>query len=246
MGQIKNILIALFSTASLVINASTADSLFIAANTAYNQAEYTQAISLYKSILLEEKQSSNLFFNLGNSYYQEGAIAYSILNYERALLLNPQDEKTLQNLAIAKQRTEQIAPIPSLFFEKWWQQFCSFLNFEGWSILFLLCVWLSSILAILFLRNKRKSHFQLLLLSLAFLLLIFMSRQKSSTENKKRFAIVLINQTLKQSASDNAPNSLSLPLGNKVQLINVENDWAFISLSNGDKGWLHMKSLIEI
>lgn len=33
--------------------------------------------------------SSNLFYNLGNAYYRQGKLGLAILNYERALRLDP-------------------------------------------------------------------------------------------------------------------------------------------------------------
>lgn len=246
MEQIKNILITLFCSIALVSNASTADSLFTAANTAYQAKQYLQAIQLYEAIALENKHSCELYYNLGNSYYQEGAIAMSILNYERALLLNPQDEKTHYNLTVAKERIEQIEPLPTLFFEKWWKQFYSALSLKSWSILLLIALWTNAALAILFLRKKKKHHFQTLLLSLACSLLLFMSYQQSKQENKKRYAIALNSETLKQSPSLDARNAFPLPLGNKVQIIEEQNDWALILLSDGNQAWIQLQSLIEI
>ena len=59
------------------------------ANEAYGQEDYIKAIELYEQTLREQGVSSDLYYNLGNAYYKHNEFAKAILNYERALLLNP-------------------------------------------------------------------------------------------------------------------------------------------------------------
>lgn len=71
------------------------------ANEAYGQEDYIKAIELYEQTLREQGVSSDLYYNLGNAYYKHNEFAKAILNYERALLLNPGNEDARFNLEMA-------------------------------------------------------------------------------------------------------------------------------------------------
>ena len=77
---------------------------FVKANEAYASKDFEKAIALYEEIVAGEKHSAALYYNLANAHYQQGALAPAILNYERALHLQPGDEETLHNLKLAQQK----------------------------------------------------------------------------------------------------------------------------------------------
>ena len=82
--------------------AQSPDDLFREANNAYNNGEYDRAIVYYDSILAQGIHAAALYYNLGNAHYKRNAIAPSILNYERALLLDPTNKDVRNNLAFAQ------------------------------------------------------------------------------------------------------------------------------------------------
>ena len=88
----------------------------IDADSAYVRGDYAQAIALYEE-LLEEGESSEVYYNLGNSYFKADNIGKSILNYERALLLNPGNSDIRANLDIARSKTQDnLVSTPDIFF----------------------------------------------------------------------------------------------------------------------------------
>ena len=72
--------------------------LFDKGNDLYNQGRYLEAIESYSDIIKDGKHSSELYYNMGNSYYKLNDIANSIFYYEKALLLNPKSDKITNNL----------------------------------------------------------------------------------------------------------------------------------------------------
>ena len=72
--------------------ASDPDKLWDQANTAYINNDFPTAISLYETILSSGRQSGKLYYNLANAYFKEQEIGRAILNYNRALRLNPGNE----------------------------------------------------------------------------------------------------------------------------------------------------------
>ena len=60
----------------------------------------------YMKVFLENKgESADIYYNLGNSYYKMNNIAKAVLNYERALLLNPGNNDIRFNLELARSKT---------------------------------------------------------------------------------------------------------------------------------------------
>ena len=106
----------------------------IQADSAYNNNDFVKATELYETILENQGESADIYYNLGNSYYKMDNIAKAILNYERALLLNPGDSDIRFNLELAQSKTvDKVVPISEMFFITWAKSFTNSLNEVGWS-----------------------------------------------------------------------------------------------------------------
>ena len=68
-------------------------------DSAYIRNDYASAIQIYEN-LLKKGEAAEVYYNLGNSYYKADDIARAILNYERALLLEPGNADIRANLEI--------------------------------------------------------------------------------------------------------------------------------------------------
>ena len=63
---------------------------FEAANRAYEQGRFSEAKIGYEKLVEAGEWSANLFYNLGNADHRLGAPGRAILDYERALALDPE------------------------------------------------------------------------------------------------------------------------------------------------------------
>ena len=68
------------------------------ANAEYDKDRYADALQLYLQVAKEEGISSDLYYNIGNTYYRMGDLGHAILYYERALILDPQNDDARTNL----------------------------------------------------------------------------------------------------------------------------------------------------
>lgn len=93
MKHVLLILIAIVSSLS-----SYALTIGQQADSAYNAENYRQAIELYRRSLAQEGRSSNIYYNLGNAYYRSDKPGQAILNYQRALRLDPTNADARTNL----------------------------------------------------------------------------------------------------------------------------------------------------
>lgn len=102
-------------------------------DSAYMKNDYVSAIQIYES-LLQEGEAAEVYYNLGNSYYKTDNIGKAILNYERALLLQPDNGDIRTNLEIARSKTvDKTTPIPEIFFVTWIRSLINVLSMDAWA-----------------------------------------------------------------------------------------------------------------
>lgn len=97
MNRIFNILV-LFNLMPMLLFASKG-----VADDAYLSKQYDLAIQKYEKIVAENP-SSTVFFNLGNAYCHQRDTIKAILNYERALYLDPSNDDAKYNLSLCKEK----------------------------------------------------------------------------------------------------------------------------------------------
>src|SRR5437868_15512524 len=105
---------------ALVVGASATHSLraegdaeFVKANQAFAQGHFKEAISSYEALVQKREWSANLFYDLGNAYFRTGDFGRAILNYERALRLDPHHPEADANLRIAHDQAHSLELAPS-------------------------------------------------------------------------------------------------------------------------------------
>lgn len=227
------------------IFAENAKDIFSKANELYKQQKFEEAAQQYEKIITLGYESAEVHYNLGNCYYKTNQIGFTILNYERAIKLEPDNEDFDFNLRLANLKVnDRIEPIPQMIIAKWLQQFLSIQNADGWSKIALVLIWLSLFLAALFLlanqfKIKRLAFvisFLLLFTSFIFLAIAF---KQNDYEQQHRFGIVMVTNTyIKSAPQTNATDLFILREGVKAEITETENDWQKIKLADGKVGWI--------
>ena len=104
-------------------------------DSAYIKEDYTAAIQIYEA-LLKNGEAAEVYYNLGNSYYKIGEIAKAVLNYERALLLQPGNSDIRANLEVARAKTiDKVEAIPEVFFVSWIKSLINSMSVDAWATL---------------------------------------------------------------------------------------------------------------
>lgn len=68
-----------------------------------SKALFDECLVRYESIVENGGiENCQLYYNIGNAHYMRGKLGYAILNYRRALMLNPSHALTLKNLQVAR------------------------------------------------------------------------------------------------------------------------------------------------
>lgn len=235
------------------IRATDAAAQLTQANQAYQSKNFQQAIEQYEVLLRQDYHSKVIYYNLGNSYYRVDKLGLAILNYERALLLDPTDADTKHNLQVARNHLQdKIEPLPEFFLSKWWNQLRSQFSPNGWSVLSLSLLWLGIAGLSLWLLGKVRMYKKwgfilglgLLLLSLIGFALA--NSRKQAIQRSDR-AVILQSEILLQSAPD-SKSQVVLPLheGTTIRFLDKIGDWYKVGLENGEQGWLPKGSFERI
>ena len=228
-----------------------ADSLWTAGVNAYSDGNWADAARAWSDLRALGLESPQLYCNLGDALFKQDDLAHAILNYERALKLDPSYADARHNLAFAQtQLQDKIEAVPEFFLSVWGRKLCWLLPSDTWAALFLVLLAAALACALLFLLGRRvaarKTGFiaGIVALVLALLCVSFAFWQRSDYR-KADSAIVTRAVTTVQSAPgrDSAKDLFVLHEGTKVRLLDSVGSWRNIELADGRQGWLESDAL---
>lgn len=222
------------------------------ADEAYTAGSYDTALEIYNSALDKGYESADLYYNVANCYFRKGELAASILNYERALKLDPSHDDAKHNLEFAESRTvDKIDSLGSVFLVDWWNAIANITSADAWAwiAISLFVVLLVSLSLYIFVRKMwvRKVGFSVAIVALFFTLIsILCAYTRYEVETSKSEAIVFSQTVTIKSSPDNSGNDLFiLHEGTKVNIKSTLGEWVEISTSDGNSGWMPA-SAIEV
>ena len=226
---------------------------FDKATTLYQKGDYTQAAAVYSSILKSGKESSALYYNLGNTYYKLNNVPESVYYYEKALQLDPENADAKNNLIFANQmKVDAITPLPKTWVRQLSDGIVGLFSAHTWAVLSIIGVFAFVLSFLLYYFVERtalkRTFFSLMLVFLFFAigsytLAHFCHKQVSQTQ----YAI-LFDKTVRVFSDANAYSSevMQLHEGTKVEIIEDAKDWVKIRLVNGKIGWTKVSSLRKL
>lgn len=223
------------------------------ADSAYINNDFENAANLYESILKNKGESADIYYNLGNSYYKVNNIAKAVLNYERALLLNPGDGDIRFNLELARSKTvDKVTPTSKMFFITWTQSLINSMSERAWGKTGILAFILTILMLALFIFGKRIILKKIGFISaigffaVCILANIFAAEQKSEMVNHDNAIIMAPSVTVKSTPNESGTELFILHEGRKVMIKdNSMKDWKEIKLEDGNVGWVPT-NVIEI
>ncbi len=226
------------------------EALFDKGTDAYNNGDFLKAIEYYNGILDNGQHSAALYFNLGNAYYKLNQIAPSIYNYEKALLLSPNDPEIKNNLSYARNMTlDAIEVIPETGLARIYNTITGVLSFDQWSYVGIVFMILFVLLYIAFYYFKYAMRKRIafvasiasLMISVMAVVFAFVQYNDFMTDQP---AIVFDSEVQIKME----PNKRSEPLfvlheGTKVNVLDELNDWKKIKIADGKAGWVTSESI---
>lgn len=222
-------------------------------NTAYANDDYISAEKYYREILSRDVHSSELYYNLGNVHYKRGELALSLLNYYRALRLDPSDNDIRYNIDVVSAKTsDNIEQMPRLFIIEWSEWIGSRLSCMQWSVLSL--VMLAVVFAFLLvyvlasgLKGRRIGFWGTFMAVVLFILTTRHALVERSELLNPSDAIVMNNSmSVKSSPNSTSTEIFILHEGTKVEILNIHEGWSEIKIADGKKGWVESSKIEQI
>jgi tetratricopeptide (TPR) repeat protein len=223
------------------------EQVFELGNKQYVNENYSEAISLYDSILTSGLESSELYYNLGNCHYKTNDWANAIWHYEKSLQLN-NNEKTKHNFELAKLNIiDRIEPLPQLFYKKWWINLTQTLSTQVWQIITLFGMGFIFILQLISQFTSLKSK-QITKIFSAITVIILLITQTSYHNNFTKKEAIIFSETItvNSAPTSSSTNLFTLHTGSKVEIIDTIGDWINIKIANGNSGWIGQNSIKEL
>ena len=244
-------IILLILTLSIGVQAGAQENpLFNKATEAYNKGRYDEAISYYEQILESGRHSAAVYFNLGNSYYKKNEIAPSIYYYEKALLLEPGDPETRNNLRFAQNMTlDAITPLPQTDLQRFYKRLVFALSLDGWAYAGIFFVLLFVGAYLFFLGSDTPNRKRIgLISSLTSLMLAVVCTTLSYLQyrayRKDQPAIIFARELpVRPEPNERSTSAFLLHEGTKVQVLDSLNEWRKIQLADGQNGWITAESI---
>ena len=238
----------------LITQVFFAQSGFEKGNRLYQDNKFEAAAQEYENVLKENKEhSAELYFNLGNCYYKLNKVAPSIYNYEKALVLKPHDEQTLNNLKFAKKLTiDEIKEVPKVGFAKLIQNFTGIFDYNTWAkiavgIAFL---FLLSFIGYYFSQltlTKRMYFIGMFVLLVGVVLSVAAAMSEKDHFDNDRPAIVFSEVSEVRSEPQKAGSAIFvLHEGAKVYVTETLLNWKKIELTDGTEGWIDASTIKEV
>jgi tetratricopeptide (TPR) repeat protein len=220
------------------------DAQFAKANQEFAAGQFKEAIDDYEGLVRAGPWSANLFYDLGNAYFRNGNLGRAILNYERALALDPRHPEADANLRIVRDEARALELTASRT-----ERALRFMNLNQYGITAAIAFWIGAfgITALFFARRRSGGLLGMSILSalggsifaLAVAAIIWVD-----AGNRGR-ALAIVTDTgveARVATADNANRVLTLPPGSEVRILSKRGDWIYAALPNNLRGWISAKS----
>ena len=220
------------------------DENFKKANNFYNNSKYLESIKIYESILARGWESSNLYYNLGNSYFRQNQIGQSIWAYNKALKMDPRNEDLIKNLSIAEAKIKDRIILPDEFyFVKVYGNFKSRYTLKEWLLaggIIVLFTVVSFLISEFHIFNNLKIVRVVKILILLTVTIHIVILDKFFDDDDDKFGIIIDNQVKAYSGPFYGDNSILFNIneGTEVMVKQHQKNWTEIILLDGKSAWI--------
>jgi tetratricopeptide (TPR) repeat protein len=210
---------------------------FAKANQDYSDGHFQQAADGYQNLVNTGHPSANLFYNLGNAWFRLGNFGEAILNYERALALDPHHAEAAANLLLVRDEARALE-LKRVGLDHYIEAGTSTQYSITASIAFWFVVFCAA--RLFFARRRSAALISLIILStVAFAAAVFALYSLETGRRGGALAIVTGKKIeARLATADNANSVLALPPGSEIKVLSHRGDWLYAALPNDLRGWI--------
>lgn len=221
-----------------------AEAIFSQGNQAYTEGNFDDAVALYTDVMRSAGFSASLLYNMANAYYQKKDVGQAILNYERALFLDPGNPDIETNLYRAKKEFGlKNKPLPH------WKTARNTLTLDQWTWLGSMSLAAFSILFFFGCVGQKKPYRPLFTVIGGALVLLFLVSGTATTSrymDMNQGVITSDDATLRVSPFASASKTTRIKDGELVRIAKTYKDFVLVKPSAGNSGWIAKKEIEPI
>lgn len=210
---------------------------FEQANRLYEKGSFSEAASLYESMIKSGRQSASIYFNLGNAYFKKTELGRALFNYRRAERLAPRDPDIQANLRFTRERVDGgLSLSPSV-----WRRALHYFTLNEISTVCALLFWAwAALVCLVQFRPKLQTKLRGVglimgsLLACALLLLVI-----SYISSRERIAIVANSQAkVHLGPLPESQTAFTAADGSELKVLAERKDWIQVSDRSNRSGWV--------
>ena len=232
-------LIVLMTACAATLRAAD-EGAFAAANQAYADGRFEEAAKGYESLIQSGNWNASLFYDLANARYRLGDFGQAILNYERALALEPRHPEGEANLRLARDEARALE-----MRRDWMERYAAMATVKQYTIAATGAFWLAVFLgAHSFFAGRRAGRMALIVLSLLVCGgSVFAIVTLENGAHGNALAVVTAKEIdARLATADTAKSILVLPAGSEIKILSERGDWIYAALPNDQRGWIPASS----
>ncbi len=225
----------------LLVGARAGD--FETANELFDAGKFAEAKAGYEKLIEEGAGSANVFHNLGNADYRLGSAGRAMLNYERALALDPRHPEARKNLDLLRERAGAKLPVQS-----WSGKIFASQPLTIWTVAASVAAWVSIFGIAGLATSARVEKGGVWVVTIAGLVgLAFAGTGVWLGLKETALGIVTAQRTEARLApAQSAGVAEALPAGSRVRVLSERGAWIYCELPGAGRGWLPEGSLERV
>ena len=242
------LVIALWPTFSFCATAEISKN-FQEANTSYRTGDYANAAKLYESLVGQEPHVAVFYYDLANTYVRLGELSRAILNYEKALRLDPRNGDIRANLSHTRGLLEYRVEDTRNWYLRATEIVLKFMTEREVYTVVLAVLFIFLMGGVLFFLNGRGVFWNLwqrfVFIVLLFTALVAFGKQVQS--NLIRDVIVMQKECeARYGPSEHDQVAFRMGEGIKVFVMDRREDWSRVLLTNGESAWVKDSDIAEV
>lgn len=251
-ASILFIAVTLFGIFFLVQPSLAEPSALATANELYENGRFAESAQLYEQLIAQEMGSSAVYYNLGNAYYQQGELGKAILNYNRALALDPRDADIQANLALARSQAADQFGIETQddIYSIFTTAVSNNLTLNQTAVLALI-FWFVLAIAIIAIRQMQAGKWRMWLkmgtavAGVFFLIASFSLGSRLYEQVSSEPAVIVVPEVnVTTGPGEQFATQFTLHSGAEVEMVEARGQWAKLALPGGETtGWLPAEAI---
>ena len=240
MKQLRRALLLMVCLCAMTAPAATGDA-FTDGNAEYAAGRFKEAAELYEKAVESGETSASVFYNLGNAWYRTGDFGHAILNYQRALALEPRHPEATANLRLARDKARALE-----LRESWLEALANRATITHFVVTAAIGFWAAAFAAAALLLGRRRSA---TLIAVGVFALLGCAigvtgayTLEAGTRGRSLAIVTGKKVDARLATADNANTVLTLPAGSEIKILSTRGDWIYAALPNDLRGWIPAQS----